>query len=157
MVDTRDSDADLRTGLQAIPPPPVSRDFDDRVLAALRTAPTPLWRIVLRVLQPAASGAAAAAAVTFLAVQLSAAVPEVPATAEPVEVIAPELLELPEDPSQYRWPLAGTPGSMVQGAQSEHTQHSGPRDGFRSRTEASSHLPVVGNARMGRASAHRCG
>jgi hypothetical protein len=68
---TSDSDlvhSALRDGLHALPVPPVSSDFDARVLAGL-TRPLPWWLLAWHTARPVLSAAACSLAITLVVLQ----------------------------------------------------------------------------------------
>jgi len=85
MPEPDDWEAALRQELRGLPCPPVSADFDARVLTAL-SAPPPWWQSLWQQARPLLTGAACSLVVTLLLVSWSQRVPTMlpPAPLTPV-------------------------------------------------------------------------
>lgn len=87
MPERNDWELALRQGLRDAPSPPVSADFDARVLDAL-ARPLPWWQMLWEQARPLLTGAACSLVVTLLLVSWSQRLPTAPPPASPLAVAA---------------------------------------------------------------------
>lgn len=88
MPDCEDWEPVLRHGLHDLPAPPVSADFDARVLVAL-TQPQPLWRILWQQARPLLTGACCSLVVTLALAAWQPHTPSGPSPAAPSPAARP--------------------------------------------------------------------
>lgn len=81
-------DQALRDGLRGLPVPPLSPDFDARILSAL-DAPRPWWRLWWQQAQPVLWGASCSLALTLLLLHWSLQTPFAPPSISPQNAPSP--------------------------------------------------------------------